>query len=84
MPQVLVVKIGPALTSAMDEGDKAGRPLAEKAKNNLIQFDVSETQRWLRTVGTVEREWVGEMTKEGIDGKRLVEEARAMIQKHAK
>ncbi|MFC7461350.1 TRAP transporter substrate-binding protein [Hydrogenophaga defluvii] len=69
---------------AMDEGDRTGREIAVKAKNNIIELDVAETQRWRRTAGSVETDWVNEMKGKNIDGARLVSEARALIAKHSR
>jgi TRAP-type C4-dicarboxylate transport system substrate-binding protein len=67
---------------AMDEGDKAGRAIAEKAGNNIVALDVAETQRWRRTAATVETDWIAEMKAKNIDGAKLVSEARALITKY--
>ena len=69
---------------AMDEGDKVGRAIAEKAGNNIVALDVAETQRWRRTAGTVETDWVNEMKGKNIDGAKLASEARALIAKYSK
>jgi len=69
---------------AMEEGDKIGREIAVKAGNNIVALDALETQRWRRTAGTVETDWVNEMKGKGIDGAKLVSEARALVAKHAK
>ncbi len=69
---------------AMDEGDKMGREIAEKAKNNIVALDVAETQRWRRTAGAVETDWINEMKGKNIDGAKLVSEARALISKYNK
>lgn len=69
---------------AMDDGDKIGREIAEKAKNNIVALDVAETQRWRRTAGAVETDWINEMKGKNIDGAKLVSEARALIAKHSK
>lgn len=69
---------------AMDEGDKAGRAIAEKAKNNIIALDAAETQRWRRTAATVETDWITEMKGKDIDGAKLASEARALIAKYSK
>ena len=68
----------------MDDGDKAGRAIAEKAGNNIVALEVAETQRWRRTAATVETDWINEMKGKGIDGAKLVSEARALIDKHSK
>ncbi|KRB99855.1 C4-dicarboxylate ABC transporter [Hydrogenophaga sp. Root209] len=69
---------------AMDEGDKAGRAIAEKAGNNIVALDAAETQRWRRTAATVETDWINEMKGKNIDGAKLVSEARALIAKYQK
>ncbi|QHE85599.1 TRAP transporter substrate-binding protein [Hydrogenophaga sp. BPS33] len=67
---------------AMDEGDKIGRDIAVKAKNNIVALDAAETQRWRRTAATVETDWINEMKGKNIDGAKLVSEARALIAKY--
>ena len=69
---------------AMDEGDKIGREIAVKAGNNIVSLDALETQRWRRTAATVETDWIAEVKGKGIDGARLVSEARALVAKHAR
>ncbi len=69
---------------AMEEGDKAGRAAATGAKNNILALDVAESQRWLRTASSVESDWVAEVGKKGMDGKKLAAEARALITKYNK
>jgi TRAP-type C4-dicarboxylate transport system substrate-binding protein len=69
---------------AMDDGDKAGREIAVKAGNNIVALDIAETQRWRRTAGTVETDWVNEVKGKGIDGAKLASEARALIAKYSK
>jgi len=70
--------------SAMDKGDKGGLALAEKAGNMLIHLDAAETRRWMEATDSVEKEWIAEVAKRGIDGKPLIEDARALIDKHAR
>ncbi|MCY1532545.1 hypothetical protein D9M68_678270 [compost metagenome] len=68
----------------MDDADKVGRDIAVKAGNNIVALDVAETQRWRRTAGAVEADWVKEMKGKNIDGAKLASEARALIAKHTK
>ncbi len=67
----------------MDEGDKVGRDIAVRGKNNIVALDLAETQRWRRTAASVETDWVQEMKGKGIDGAKLAAEARALIAKHS-
>jgi TRAP-type transport system periplasmic protein len=69
---------------AMEEGDKVGRDIAVKAGNKIVELELAEVQRWRRTAGTVETDWVNEMKGKGIDGSKLTSEARLLIAKHAK
>jgi TRAP-type C4-dicarboxylate transport system substrate-binding protein len=66
----------------MDEGDKIGLAIAQKAGNNIITLDEAETQRWKDTAAPLVEAWEAEMAGKGIDGKALVAEARALIEKH--
>ena len=67
----------------MDEGDKAGLAIAEKLGNNIITLDEAETQRWKDAAEPLIKAWSDEMTAKGKDGPALVEEARALIEKHS-
>ena len=69
---------------AMDDGDKAGREIAVKAGNKITELELAEVQRWRRTAGTVETDWVNEVKAKGIDGAKLASEARALIAKYNK
>ncbi len=69
---------------AMDEGDKVGRGLAEKAGNNIVALDAAETQRWRKTAADVETMWVDEVKAKGIDGVKLAAAARALVAKYTK
>jgi len=67
----------------MDEGDKIGLAIAQKAGNNIITLDEAETQRWKDAAAPLVEAWEAEMSGKGIDGKALVAEARALIDKYS-
>lgn len=69
---------------AMDEGDKIGLSLAQKAGNNIITLDAAETQRWQRAANGVRAVWYKEVGDKGIDGQKLAAEAERLIAKHSK
>jgi TRAP-type C4-dicarboxylate transport system substrate-binding protein len=69
---------------AMDEGDKAGLDIAQKAGNHIVTLDAAETQRWQRTAAGVRAVWYREVSAKGIDGPKLAEEAAKLIEKHSK
>jgi TRAP-type C4-dicarboxylate transport system substrate-binding protein len=69
---------------AMDEADKVGLDVAKKAGNNIVTLDAAETARWKAAAATVEADWVKEVKGKGIDGAKLVAEARALVAKHDK
>ncbi len=68
---------------AMDGGDVIGRKKAMDAGNNVITLDAAETQRWTAAAAVVVDTWVAEMDGKGLEGKALVEEARALVAKHS-
>lgn len=69
---------------AMDEGDKVGLSLAQKAGNKIQMLDSVETQTWRRTASSVRGVWYKEVSGKGIDGPKLAAEAEALIAKHSK
>ncbi len=69
---------------AMDEGDKVGLSLAQKAGNKVIMLDAVETQTWRRTASGVRGVWYKEVGSKGIDGPKLAAEAEALIEKYSK
>jgi TRAP-type C4-dicarboxylate transport system substrate-binding protein len=69
---------------AMDEGDKVGLSLAQKAGNKIHMLDALETLTWQRTASGVRGIWYKEVAAKGIDGPKLAAEAEAMIAKHTK
>ena len=68
---------------AMDAGDVAGKAIAEKLGNNIIVLDEAETKRWKDTAAPLIEAWEAEMTAKGKDGKALVEEANALVEKYS-
>ena len=69
---------------AMDEGDKVGLSLAQKAGNKVHMLDTIETQTWRRTASGVRAVWYKEVAAKGLDGPKLASEAEALIAKHTK
>lgn len=72
------------LARTSDDGDVIGRDAAIKAGNKITALETAEVQRWRRTAGAVESDWVKEMQGKGIDGARLVSEAKALVAKYDK
>ena len=69
---------------AMDDGDKVGRGLAEKAGNTIVALDDAETKRWHDLAASaVEADWLNEAKSKGFDGAKLAAAARALIAKHS-
>lgn len=78
------VEFGAMIARTQDDGDKVGRALAEKEGNTIRELEAAEVQRWRRTAGVVETNWVKDMQGKNIDGARLVSEARTLVSKHEK
>ncbi len=68
--------------SAMDNGDKRGRGLAEKAGNKIITLNSAEQQRWKRNSAAVADEWVARAKKSGLDGDGLLKSAKDLLSKY--
>jgi TRAP-type C4-dicarboxylate transport system substrate-binding protein len=73
-----------AAGKAMDEGDRAGLDLAVGRGSNVITLDEKETRRWIDAARPVQERWVGEMKAKGLDGRALLEKARALIEEESR
>ena len=74
-----------ALLGKTQQGnDPIGRKSAEDRKNTIYTIPASEAQEFKRKARLVEVEWVEDMNKRGLDGKKLLDTARTLIDKHGK
>ena len=65
-------------------GDAAGRQSAVDRNNTIYTIPPADAQEFKRKARLVEVEWVEDMNKRGYDGKKLLEGAKALIEKHGK
>ncbi len=64
--------------------DPVGRKAAEDHKNTIYTIPPADAQEFKRKARLVEVEWVEDMNKRGFDGRKLLDTARALIDKHGK
>jgi TRAP-type transport system periplasmic protein len=64
--------------------DGIGRQSAVDRKNTIHTISAADAQEFKRKARLVEVEWAQDMDKRGFDGKKLLETARALIEKHGK
>jgi TRAP-type transport system periplasmic protein len=72
------------LGKTQQAGDMAGRKTAVDRGNSIFTVGPQEAQQFRRASRLVEVEWVDDMNKRGFDGKKLLETARGLIDKHSK
>jgi TRAP-type transport system periplasmic protein len=72
------------LGKTQQAGDAAGRKSASDRNNTIFTVNVAEAQNFRRKSRAIEVEWVEDMNKKGFDGKKLLESAKALIEKHTK
>jgi TRAP-type C4-dicarboxylate transport system substrate-binding protein len=70
------------LGKTQNAGDPAGRKTATDRGNTVYTIGAAEAQEFRRASRTIEFEWVEDMNKRGFDGKKLLDGARALIDKH--
>ncbi|AEG92879.1 TRAP transporter substrate-binding protein [Ramlibacter tataouinensis] len=64
--------------------DPVGRKSASERGNNIFTVSAAEAQEFRRRSRTIEAEWVEDMNKRGFDGRKLLDTARGLIDKHTK
>ncbi|MGV3569699.1 MAG: TRAP transporter substrate-binding protein [Ramlibacter sp.] len=72
------------LGKVQQAGDAPGRKSASDRKNTIHTISAADAQEFKRKARLVEVEWVEDMNKRGFDGKKLLDTARALIEKHGK
>lgn len=72
------------LGKVQQAGDVAGREAAVKHGNTIFTVSPAEAQEFRRRSRAIEVEWVEDMNKRGYDGRKLLQTARDLIDKHTK
>ena len=68
----------------MQDDDAPGRAAAEKLGNNIITLNEEQIQEWRAAADATVGEWIETMKDKDIDGKALMDDAKALIEKHSK
>ena len=75
-------KLSAFAAQVMWDMDPPARQIAEDAGNSITILDEAEVARWKDAAQPVIDRWVADMEAKGIDGAALIEQARALIEKH--
>ena len=86
-----VIDANSGLQPSADAGAKAfdavvdkHRKLARDRGNTFATLSEAEVQRWAKASEPVEAEWIKEVSAKGVDGAKLLEEARGLIKQYEK
>jgi TRAP-type C4-dicarboxylate transport system substrate-binding protein len=66
------------------DSEDGGIALAKKAGNTHIQLTEAQLAQFKQKLEPVVQRWIDEVKSAGVDGKALVDQARALIAKHSK
>jgi TRAP-type C4-dicarboxylate transport system substrate-binding protein len=72
------------LGKVQQAGDAPGRKAAVDHGNTIFTVGPNEAQEFRRRSRQIEVEWVEDMNKRGYDGRKLLDTAKALIDKHTK
>lgn len=72
------------LGKTQQAGDAAGRKAAVDHGNTIFTVGPAEAQEFRRRSRQIEVEWVEDMNKRGFDGRKLLDTAKALIDKHTR
>ncbi|MFD1343389.1 TRAP transporter substrate-binding protein [Litorisediminicola beolgyonensis] len=76
------MKLAEFAAQVMYDYDKPGRDIAEAAGNTIVTLPPEEVARWKEKAQPVIATWVEEMNANGVDGQALIDQAKALIEKH--
>lgn len=57
---------------------------AKDAGGKMVYLSPAEYQRWVKATDSVDDDWIKEATAKGADGKKLLDDARALVGQYAK
>ena len=72
------------LGKTQQAGDAAGRKAASDRGNTIFTVSADEAQNFRRKSRAIEVEWIEDMNKRGFEGRKLVDGARALIEKYGR
>ncbi len=72
------------LGKVQEGNDPVGRKPAEERKNTITRLSTADYEAFRKAADLVDDEWVKEMGAKGLNGKQLLENAKAAIKKHTK
>lgn len=75
-------KLSTFASQVMWDMDAPAKKVAEDAGNTIVVLDEAEVARWKEAAEPVVARWISEMNDKGIDGAALIEQAKALIEKH--
>ncbi len=88
LKKVIDANSGPAASALAGEKFDATvephRKLARDRGNTLAFLDAAEYQRWIKASESIDDDWVKEVAAKGADGRKLIEDAKALIKKYEK
>jgi TRAP-type C4-dicarboxylate transport system substrate-binding protein len=70
--------------SIWDASAPPARKLAVDRGNTIYTIPAAELARWEKAAAPLFRDWVDEMNRRGADGQALLDDARALIEKHSR
>jgi TRAP-type C4-dicarboxylate transport system substrate-binding protein len=72
------------LGKTQQSNDPAGRKTAVDRGNTIYQFTAAQRDEFVKLSSNVDDEWVKDVEKKGFDGKRLLGEARQLVDQYSK
>jgi TRAP-type C4-dicarboxylate transport system substrate-binding protein len=73
------------LGSTQEGNDVPGRKaFTETAGYTITQIAPAEIERWKKATDNLDDEWVADMNKRGLNGKAMLDDARALIQQYSR
>lgn len=78
------VQFGISYAKVWDDRAAGARDIAIKAGKEMIALDEKEQARWRQAGKAAHVEWIKEMNGKGLNGKQMLDDLLAMVDKHTK
>lgn len=72
------------VSTQFKDADTAGREAAAARGNTIYKIEPAELAKWRAATQQVDDEWIKEVSAKGVDGKKLYDEAAALVKQYTK
>lgn len=72
------------MAAQFEEADAIGRQAAIDQGNTVYKISADELERWKQATASIQQGWVDAVSKRGVNGQQLYDEAISLVDQYSK